>query len=204
MPEYNQTIPYVVEQTGRTERVSDIYSRLLTDRIVFLGTPIDDHVANVIVAQLLYLEAEDPERDIFLYINCPGGVISSGLAVYDTMQYIMPDVSTICMGQAASMAAVLLCAGAKGKRSALPHARIMIHQPMGGSEGQASDIEIYAKEIVKLRERLIKIIASHTGQDEEKIKTDSDRNFFMSAEEALEYGIIDQVITRKQEMEKKE
>ena len=195
--------PFVIEQTRTGERSYDIFSRLLRDNIIFIGMPIDDKVANIVIAELLFLEAQDPERDIFLYINSPGGYVASGLAIYDTIQYIRADVHTICMGQAASMAAVLLCAGAKGKRSALPHARIMIHQPMGGSEGQASDIEIYAKEIVKLRERLVRIIASHTGQDEEKIKTDSDRNFFMSAEEALEYGIIDQVITRKQEMEKK-
>ncbi len=196
--------PFVIEQTRTGERSYDIFSRLLRDNIIFIGMPIDDKVANIVIAELLFLEAQDPERDIFLYINSPGGYVASGLAIYDTIQYIRADVHTICMGQAASMAAVLLCAGAKGKRSALPHARVMIHQPMGTSEGQASDIEIYAKEIVLMRERLTKILAVHTGQDEEKIKTDSDRNFFMSAEEALEYGIIDQVITRKQEGEKKE
>ena len=195
--------PFVIEQTRTGERSYDIFSRLLRDNIIFIGMPIDDKVANIVIAELLFLEAQDPERDIFLYINSPGGYVASGLAIYDTIQYIRADVHTICMGQAASMAAVLLCAGAKGKRSALPHARVMIHQPMGGSEGQASDIEIYAKEIVLMRERLTKILAVHTGQDEEKIKTDSDRNFFMSAEEALEYGIIDQVITRKQAPEKK-
>ncbi|MCK4410096.1 MAG: ATP-dependent Clp protease proteolytic subunit, partial [Candidatus Eisenbacteria sp.] len=176
--------PFVIEQTRTGERSYDIFSRLLRDNIIFIGMPIDDKVANIVIAELLFLEAQDPERDIFLYINSPGGYVASGLAIYDTIQYIRADVHTICMGQAASMAAVLLCAGAKGKRSALPHARVMIHQPMGTSEGQASDIEIYAKEIVKLRERLVKIMASHTGQDEEKIRTDSDRNFFMSAEEA--------------------
>ena len=195
-------VPMVVEQTSRGERAYDIYSRLLKDNIIFIGMPIDDKVANIVIAELLFLEAQEPDRDIFLYINSPGGYVASGLAIYDTIQYIRPDVHTICMGQAASMAAVLLCAGAKGKRSALPHARVMIHQPMGGSEGQASDIEIYAKEIVLMRARLTRILAAHTGQDEEKIRLDSDRNFFMSAEEALEYGIIDQVITRKQETEK--
>ncbi|MFH1690355.1 MAG: ATP-dependent Clp endopeptidase proteolytic subunit ClpP [Candidatus Eisenbacteria bacterium] len=195
--------PFVIEQTRTGERSYDIFSRLLRDNIVFIGMPIDDRVANIVIAELLFLEAQDPERDIFIYINSPGGYVASGLAIYDTMQYIRSDIHTICMGQAASMAAVLLCAGAKGKRSALPHARIMIHQPMGGSEGQASDIEIYAREIVKMRERLTQILADHTGQDIERIRKDSDRNFFMSAEEAMEYGIIDQVITRKQEVEKK-
>jgi len=195
--------PFVIEQTRTGERSYDIFSRLLRDNIIFIGMPIDDKVANIVIAELLFLEAQDPERDIFLYINSPGGYVASGLAIYDTIQYIRADVHTICMGQAASMAAVLLCAGAKGKRSALPHARVMIHQPMGGSEGQASDIEIYAKEIVLMRERLTKILAEHTGQDVKKIRADSDRNFFMSAEEALEYGIIDQVITRKQTPEKK-
>ncbi len=195
--------PFVIEQTRTGERSYDIFSRLLRDNIIFIGMPIDEKVANIVIAELLFLEAQDPERDIFLYINSPGGYVASGLAIYDTIQYIRADVHTICMGQAASMAAVLLCAGAKGKRSALPHARVMIHQPMGTSEGQASDIEIYAKEIVLMRERLTKILAAHTGQDEEKIKVDSDRNFFMSAEEALEYGIIDQVITQKQKPEKK-
>jgi ATP-dependent Clp protease protease subunit len=195
--------PFVIEQTRTGERSYDIFSRLLRDNIVFIGMPIDDKVANIVIAELLFLEAQDPERDIYLYINSPGGYVASGLAIYDTIQYIRPDVHTICMGQAASMGAVLLAAGAKGKRSALPHARIMIHQPAGGSEGQASDIEIYAKEIVNLRERLIDILAKHTGQTVERIRSDSDRNFFMSAEEALEYGLIDQVITRKQEVEKK-
>ena len=202
MPEYNQTIPYVVEQTGRTERVSDIYSRLLTDRIIFLGTPIDDHVANVIVAQMLYLEAEDPERDIFLYINCPGGVISSGLAVYDTMQYITPDVSTICMGQAASMGAVLLAAGAPGKRSGLPNSRVMIHQPSGGAQGQATNIEIYTKEILKMKDTLNDVLAMHTGQSLKKIAKDTDRDFFMSALEAKEYGVIDSIFEHRPKDEK--
>ena len=195
--------PYVIEQTRHGERAYDIFSRLLRDNIIFVGMPIDDKVANIVIAELLFLEAQDPERDIYLYINSPGGYVASGLAIYDTMRYIRPDVHTICMGQAASMAAVLLAAGAKGKRSALPHARVMIHQPAGGSEGQASDIEIYAREIVKLKERLVEILAEHTGQDAERIKKDSDRNYFMSAEEAKEYGIIDQVITRKQEITKK-
>jgi ATP-dependent Clp protease protease subunit len=196
--------PFVIEQTRTGERSYDIFSRLLRDNIVFIGMPIDDKVANIVIAELLFLEAQDPERDIFLYINSPGGYVASGLAIYDTIQYIRPDVHTICMGQAASMAAVLLCAGAPGKRSALPHARVMIHQPMGGSEGQASDIEIYAREIVTLREHLVEILAKHSGQDIERIRKDSDRNFFMSAEEAKEYGIIDQVIIRKQQVEKKD
>ena len=195
--------PYVIEHTRFGERSYDIFSRLLRDNIVFIGMPIDDKVANIVIAQLLFLEAQDPERDIYLYINSPGGYVASGLAIYDTIQYIRPDVHTICMGQAASMAAVLLCAGKKGKRSALPHARIMIHQPAGGSEGQAADIEIYAKEIVHMRERLVDILATHTGQDADRIRVDYDRNFFMSAEEAKEYGIIDEVIVRKQEMSKK-
>jgi ATP-dependent Clp protease protease subunit len=196
--------PFVIEQTRTGERSYDIVSRLLRDNIVFIGVPIDDKVANIVIAELLFLEAQDPDRDIHLYINSPGGYVASGLAIYDTIQFIRPDVHTICMGQAASMAAVLLCAGTKGKRSALPHARVMIHQPMGGSEGQASDIEIYAKELVLMRERLNRIISEHTGQKLTKVQKDTDRNFFMSAEEALEYGIIDQVITRKQEVEKKE
>jgi ATP-dependent Clp protease protease subunit len=195
--------PYVIEHTRFGERSYDIFSRLLRDNIVFIGMPIDDRVANIVIAQLLFLEAQDAERDIFLYINSPGGYVASGLAIYDTIQYIRPDVHTICMGQAASMAAVLLAAGKKGKRSALPHARIMIHQPAGGSEGQASDIEIYAKEIVHMRERLVDILANHTGQDPDRIRLDSDRNFFMSSEEAKEYGIIDEVIVRKQEVAKK-
>jgi ATP-dependent Clp protease protease subunit len=187
-------MPYVVEQSGRGERAYDIFSRLLKDRIIFIGTPIDDTVANLVIAQMLFLEAEDPDRDIHLYIHSPGGVVSAGLAIYDTMQFIKPDLVTICMGQAASMGALLLCAGAKGKRSALPNSRIMVHQPMGGSQGQATDIEIYAKEILCLRGKLNDILAKHTGQPLEKIEKDTDRNFFMSAEEAKDYGIIDEVI----------
>ena len=187
-------VPIVVEQSGRGERAYDIFSRLLKDRIIFIGTPIDDIVANLVIAQLLFLEAEDPDRDINLYINSPGGVVSAGLAIYDTMQFIKSDVATICMGQAASMAALLLAAGAAGKRSALPHSRIMIHQPLGGSQGQATDIEIYTKEILTLRTELNKILVRHTGQGVDKIEKDTDRNFFMSAEEAKEYGIIDEVI----------
>jgi len=189
-------VPYVIEQTGRQERVLDIYTRLLQDRIVFLGTEINDHVANVIIAQLLFLTATDPERDIHLYINSPGGSVSAGLAIYDAMQYVEADVSTTCMGMAASMAAVLLTAGAKGKRSALPNARIMIHQPMGGTQGQATNIEIYAKEILLMRERLNEILAKHTGQPVKKVAKDTDRDFFMSSQEALEYGIVDKVIER--------
>ncbi len=195
-----QYIPYVIEQTGRGERVYDIYSRLLKDRIIFIGSPIDDHVANLVIAQLLFLEAEDPEKDIYIYINSPGGVVSAGLAIYDTMQYIKPDVSTICVGMAASMAAILLAAGTKGKRYALPHSRIMIHQPMGGVQGQATDIEIHAKEIIKLKNMLNQILSKHTGQPIEKIEKDTDRNFFMSPDEAKEYGIIDEVITSRKEM----
>jgi ATP-dependent Clp protease protease subunit len=187
----------VVEQDGRGERAYDIYSRLLKDRIVFLGTPIDDHIASLIIAQLLFLEAEDPDRDIFLYINSPGGSVSAGLGIYDTMQYIKPDVVTICMGMAASMGALLLAAGAAGKRSALPNARVMIHQPLGGSQGQASDIEIYAKEILKLREKLNEILAKHTGKDVKAIARDTDRNNFMSAAEAKEYGLVDEVIDKR-------
>ena len=189
-------VPMVVEQSGRGERAYDIFSRLLKDRIVFIGTPIDDIVANLVIAQLLFLEAEDPDRDINLYINSPGGVVSAGLAIYDTMQFIKSDVATICMGQAASMAALLLAAGAAGKRSALPHSRIMIHQPLGGSQGQATDIEIYTKEILTLRTELNKILVRHTGQPVDKIEKDTDRNFFMSAEEAKAYRIVDKVITK--------
>jgi ATP-dependent Clp protease protease subunit len=187
-------VPMVVEQDGRGERAYDIYSRLLKDRIVFLGSPIDDHIASLLIAQLLFLEAEDPERDIFIYINSPGGSVSAGLAIYDTMQYIKPDVVTICMGLAASMGAVLLAAGTKGKRSALPNARIMIHQPLGGTQGQASDVKIYAEEILKTRERLNSILKKHTGQDLEKINIDTDRDNFMDADEAKEYGLVDEVI----------
>ncbi len=197
MPQNQYTIPFVVEQTGRFERSYDIYSRLLKDRIIFLGLPINDAVANLVIAQLLFLEAEDPERDIFIYINSPGGVISSGMAIYDTMRYIAPDVATICMGQAASMAAVLLAAGKKGKRSALPHARVMIHQPSGASEGQAASIEIYTKEILKMRDQLNDILAEHTGQPVKKIARDTDRDYFMSTEESKEYGIIDNIFTNR-------
>ncbi len=187
-------IPMVIEQVGRGERAYDIYSRLLKDRIVFLGGMIEDNLANTVVAQLLHLEGEDAERDIYMYINSPGGIISSGLAIYDTMQYIKPRVSTICIGQAASMAAVLLAAGAPGKRTALPNSRVMIHQPMGGAQGQAADIEIQAKEILYLRERMNEILHQHTGQTIEKIMEDTDRNYFMSAQESMAYGIIDEVI----------
>ncbi|UCF78348.1 MAG: ATP-dependent Clp endopeptidase proteolytic subunit ClpP [Candidatus Eiseniibacteriota bacterium] len=190
-------VPIVVEQTGRGERAYDIFSRLLKDRIIFLGSAIDDTIANLVIAQMLFLEAEDPEKDIHLYIHSPGGLVSAGLAIYDTAQFIKPDVVTICMGQAASMAAVLLAAGAQGKRSALPHSRIMIHQPMGGSQGQASDLEIYTKEILELRERVNEILAKHTGQSIEKIRKDSDRNYFMSAEEAKKYGLVDDVIEKR-------
>ena len=195
----NQFVPIVIEQTGRGERAYDIYSRLLKDRIIMLGTPIDDHVANLIVAQLLFLEAEDPEKDIYLYINSPGGVVTAGLAIYDTMQYIKPDVVTICMGQAASMGAVLLAAGAKGKRFALPHSRIMIHQPLGGFQGQATDIEIHAKEILRLKKMLNEILSKHTGQSLRKIEKDTERDYFMSAEEAMKYGLIDKVLTKRGE-----
>ncbi|HOE90927.1 MAG TPA: ATP-dependent Clp endopeptidase proteolytic subunit ClpP [Candidatus Cloacimonadota bacterium] len=194
---YMPYVPIVVEQTGRSERAYDIYSRLLNDRIIFLGTPIDDNVANVVVAQLLHLEGENPEKDIFMYINSPGGSITAGLAIYDTMQYIKCNVSTICMGMAASMAAWLLAAGAEGKRFALPNSRVMIHQPLGGAQGQASDIEIQAKEILYLREKMNSLLQKHTNKDIESIIRDTDRNFFMSAEEAKEYGIIDEVISKK-------
>ncbi|MBN1825705.1 MAG: ATP-dependent Clp endopeptidase proteolytic subunit ClpP [Candidatus Eisenbacteria bacterium] len=190
-------VPIVVEQSGRGERSYDIYSRLLKDRIIFIGSPIDDNVANLAIAQMLFCEADDPERDIYLYINSPGGYVTSGLAIYDTMQYIKPDVMTICMGQAASMGALLLCAGAKGKRSILPHARVMIHQPLGGSEGQASDVDIYTKELLKTRETLNQILVNHTEQSIAKIRKDTDRNFFMSAEEAKDYGIVDEVISKR-------
>lgn len=189
-----QLIPMVVEQTSRGERAYDIFSRLLKDRILFIGTPIDDAESNLVIAQLLFLEAEDPDKDIHIYINSPGGSVTSSLAIYDTMQYIKPAIETICMGQAASGAALLLAAGAKGKRYALPHARIMIHQPYGGAQGQASDIQIQAKEILRMRHELDRIIANHTGQPLERIEKDSDRDFFMSPEEAKEYGLIDVVI----------
>lgn len=190
-------VPIVVEQSGRGERSYDIYSRLLKDRIIFLGTAIDDTVANLVVAQLLFLESEDPDKDISIYINSPGGSVTAGLAIYDTMQYIKPDVSTICLGMAASMGAVLLTAGAKGKRIALPNSRIMIHQPMGGMQGQASDIEIHAKEILKTRAKLNEILAKHTGQPLDRIESDTDRDFYMSAEEAQQYGIVDKIIEKR-------
>ena len=192
-----QLVPMVVEQTGRTERAYDIYSRLLRERIVFLGTPIDDSVASLVIAQLLFLEAENSDKDIFLYINSPGGYVSSGLGIYDTMNYIKPSVATICMGQASSMAAVLLAGGAAGKRSALPNSRVMIHQPLGGAEGQASDIKIHADEILKLRARLTSILAKSTKQTLRKIEKDTDRNFFMNAEEAKKYGIIDTLLVAR-------
>ena len=198
-------VPMVIEQTGRGERAYDIYSRLLKERIIFLGTPIDDNISSLIISQLLFLEAEDPEKDIFLYINSPGGIVSSGLAIYDTIQYIKPDVVTTCMGQAASMGAILLAAGAKGKRYALPHSRIMIHQPLGGAEGQATDIKIAANEILRTREVLNKILSDSTGKSISQIEKDTDRNFFMSAQEALEYGIIDKVLQpRSREAKEKE
>lgn len=189
-------VPIVVEQSSRGERSYDIFSRLLKDRIIFVGTAIDDVVANLVIAQLLFLAAEDPEKDIHLYINSPGGLVSAGMAIYDTMEFIKPDVATICMGQSASMAALLLTSGAKGKRSALPNSRIMIHQPMGGSRGQASDLHIYTREILTQRERMNEILSRHTGQPIEKIRRDTDRNYFMSAEEARGYGLVDEVITR--------
>ncbi len=195
-------VPIVVEQTGRGERAYDIYSRLLKERIIFLGTPIDDNIASLIIAQLLFLEAEDPEKDIYLYINSPGGIVTSGLAIYDTMQYIKPDVVTTCIGQAASMGAILLAAGARGKRFALPNARIMIHQPLGGVQGQVTDIDIHAREMLKIRERLNVILAEKTGQPLEKIEKDTDRNFFMSADEARDYGLIDEILEKRVEVKK--
>jgi ATP-dependent Clp protease protease subunit len=190
-------IPIVIEQTGRGERAYDIYSRLLKDRIVFIGTPIDDNIANLIIAQLLFLEAEDPEKDIFLYVNSPGGSVTAGLAIYDTMQYIKPDVNTTCVGMAASMAATLLAAGAKGKRAALKNSKIMIHQPWGGYQGTASDIEIHTKEILKTKLQMNEILAKHTGQPIEKVTADTDRDFFMSADDAKAYGLVDEVYERK-------
>ncbi len=196
-------IPIVIEQTNRGERSFDIYSRLLKDRIIFLGSEIDDHVANLVMAQLLHLESEDPEKDIHLYINSPGGIVTSTLAIYDTMQYVKADVSTICIGQAASGAALLLAAGAPGKRFALPHSRVLLHQPAGGASGQAVDIDIHAREILRLRDLLDKILSEHTGQPLERIRSDTDRDFIMSAQEAKEYGVIDMVIERKAEEEEK-
>ncbi len=191
-------MPYVVEQTARGERTYDIFSRLLKDNIVFIGTAIDDTIANLVIAQLLFLEAEDPEKDIHLYINSPGGIVTAGMAIYDTMQLIKPDIQTICVGQAASFGAVLLAAGTKGKRCALPNARILIHQPLGGVQGQASDIAIQAKEILKLKDTLNEILARHTGQPVEKIATDTDRDFIMGAQQGVEYGIIDSVIAKRE------
>jgi ATP-dependent Clp protease protease subunit len=190
-------VPMVVEQTSRGERAYDIYSRLLKDRIVFIGSPIDDDVANLVIAQLLFLEAEDPDKDINIYINSPGGVVTSGLAIYDTMQFIKPPVATVCLGQAASMAAVLLAGGAAGKRTALPNARIMIHQPMGGTRGQATDIKIQAEEILRMREHLNAILSKHTGQPLERIANDTERDYHMSSEQAKTYGIIDQVVAKR-------
>lgn len=190
-------IPYVIEQTGRGERSYDIFSRLLKERIVFLGSEVNDVVANLITAQLLFLESEDPEKDIYLYINSPGGSVSAGLAIYDTMQYVRPDIATVCVGQAASMGAVLLAGGAKGKRSALPHARIMIHQPLGGFQGQASDVEIHAREMLRVKQELNNILAHHTGRDLKQVEVDSDRDFFMTTSQAREYGLIDEVFERR-------
>lgn len=190
-------VPIVVEQTSRGERSYDIYSRLLKERIIFLGTSIDDYVANLVIAQLLFLESEEPDKDINFYINSPGGLVTAGLAIYDTMQYVRPSIQTICIGQAASMGALLLAAGTAGKRYALPHSRILIHQPMGGFQGQASDIEIHAKEILRMRSELNSILVRHTGQPIEKIETDTDRDFFMSGEEAKGYGIVDEVISQR-------
>ena len=193
----------VVEQTGRGERAYDIYSRLLKDRIIFLGSPIMDDVANSITAQMLFLESEDPERDIYFYINSPGGSITSGLAIYDTMQYIKPQISTVCLGQAASMGAILLAAGAKGKRFALPHSRIMIHQPLGGFQGAAADVDIQAREILRMREELNDILMRHTGQTLKKIEKDTDRDLFMSGKQALEYGLVDEVIESRRDIDQK-
>jgi len=191
---YQTLVPMVVEQTGRAERAYDIYSRLLKDRIIFIGTPIDDNIANLIIAQLLFLQMEDPDKDINVYINSPGGNVTSGLAIYDTMQFIKPDVNTYCMGQAASMGALLLAGGAKGKRYALPNARIMIHQPWGGAQGTASDISIHAKEILRMKDRINKLLVGHTGKSLEEIEKDTDRDYFMSSKEALDYGLVDEVI----------
>ena len=190
-------VPIVVEQTGRGERAYDIYSRLLKDRIIFIGTPIDDVIANLTIAQMIFLEGEDPDRDINLYIHSPGGMVTAGLAIYDTMQFVKPDIATLCMGQAASMGAVLLAAGAKGKRTALPNSRIMVHQPLGGTQGQTTDIEIYTREMVKMRDQLNGLLAKHTGRPMEQIEKDTDRNYFMSAEEAKTYGIIDEIIEKR-------
>ncbi len=202
-PRAQTLVPMVVEQTGRGERAYDIYSRLLKDRIIFIGTPIDDHVASLVIAQLLFLEAEDPEKDVFIYINSPGGSVSAGLAIYDTMQYVKPDIATICMGMAASMGSFLLAAGANGKRAALPNSRIMLHQPMAGTQGQISDIVIMTEEFAKTKKRLNELLVEHTGQPMDKIEKDTDRNFFMSAQEAKEYGLIDKVYDNKKKEKKK-
>ncbi len=194
-------IPMVIEQSSRGERAYDIYSRLLKDRIIFLGTAINDEIANLLIAQLLFLESEDPDKDINFYINCPGGLVTAGLAVYDTMQYIKSDIATVCVGQAASMGALLLTAGTKGKRYSLPNSRILIHQPMGGFQGQASDIAIQAKEILRMKDTLNKILAHHTGKDLEQIQTDTDRDFFMAGDEAKEYGLIDNVIINRDDLD---
>ena len=194
-------IPMVIEQSSRGERAYDIYSRLLKDRIIFLGTAINDEIANLLIAQLLFLESEDPDKDINFYINSPGGIVTAGMAVYDTMQYIKPDIATVCIGQAASMGAVLLAAGTGGKRYSLPNSRILIHQPMGGFQGQASDIAIQAKEIIRMKDTLNKILAQHTGQNLDKIQTDTDRDFFMSGQDAKEYGIVDHVITNRDDLD---
>jgi ATP-dependent Clp protease protease subunit len=191
-------IPMVIEQSSRGERAYDIYSRLLKDRIIFMGDPVDDAVANIVIAQMLFLESEDPDKDINVYINSPGGAVTAGMAIYDTMQYIRPDIVTICMGQNSSMAALLLAAGANGKRYALPHSRIMIHQPLGGAQGQATDIDIQAKEILKVRDMLNEILSKHTGQPIEKIREDTERDYFMTAEESKKYGIIDRIITTRE------
>jgi ATP-dependent Clp protease protease subunit len=200
----NFIIPTVIEQTHRGERGWDIFSRLLKDRIVFLGTPVSDDIANIIIAQLLFLESEDPDKDIMLYINSPGGLVTAGMAIFDTMQYVRCDVATICMGQAASMGAFILAAGAKGKRYALPHSRILIHQPLGGTQGQATDIEIHAREILRLRDTLNEILQKNTGQTIERIRSDTERDYFMGANEAKEYGIIDEVIVHKKDADKKD
>jgi len=193
----NLYVPIVIERDGRAERAYDIYSRLLKERIIFLGAPITDELANLVIAQLLFLEAEDPDKDIYLYINTPGGLVTAGLAIYDTMQYIKPDVVTICLGQAASMGAVLLAAGTKGKRYALPHSRVLLHQPIGGFEGPAADVDIHAREILRLREELNQILAKHTGQPIEKIRQDTDRDYYMTGEQAKAYGIVDEVVAHR-------
>ena len=193
----SQLVPMVVEQTARGERGMDIYSRLLRERIVFIGFPVDDHVASLVIAQLLFLESEEPDKDIMLYVNSPGGSVSSGLAIYDTMQYVKPKIATICIGMAASMAAILLAGGEAGKRTALPHSKIMIHQPLGGTQGQATDIEIYTKEMLRTRDSLYNILANHTGKSFEQIKKDSDRDNFMTPEEAKDYGLIDNILTKR-------